>query len=331
MPALEGITTMYDIAARLKLSGNADDNLQANMIEQQAQTNDIWRVLHMQACNDNTGEKVMVRESLPEVAWRMINKGTKPTKTGSKLARYTTGGIEDLSFVDERILNLYKSQGAKDAYRMSEIKGKQIAATNQMSSTIFYGDEKVNPVGFTGLGAFFNTLNGKGMWKEQVVDAGGTGNNLTSIWFIAPGHDSLYGIYPEGTNAGYLYRDNGRVSMLDDEGGKIYGFEGQINWDMGLAVRDPRYIVRLANVDVTNFNATDFKAKMIDSYDRIFDNRYPIYVLANRKARTYMDIMAANGTNAFTSKDWYGQQITHYWGSPILLNDAITCKEAQVR
>ena len=331
MPALEGFTNMYDIAARLKLSGDSNEQLQGRMLEAQAQTNDIWRILHVQACNDGTGEKVMLRESLPEMAWRMINRGIKPTKTGSRVARYTTGGIEDFSNVDERILKLYQDKGAKDAYRMSEIKGKQMAATNQMSKTIFYGDEKTNPAGFTGLSAHYNKIAGaKGLWKEQVVDAGGTGNNLTSIWFIASSSETVYGIYPVGTTGGYHYEDNGKVYVEDDEGGHFWAYQGQINWDFGIAVRDPRYVVRLANVDVTNFNDVDFKKKLIDAYDRIQDTRYPISVLCNRRAQTYLDQMAAQGTNAFTSADWFGQKITHYWGAPILRNDAISCNEAQI-
>ena len=331
MPVLEGFTNMYDIAARLKLSGDSDAQLQGRMLELQAQTNDIWRILHMQACNDGTGEKVAVRESLPTMAWRMINRGVKPTKTSSGTVRYTTGGIEDYSDVDERILKLYKDAGAKDAYRMTEIKGKQMAATNQMAQTIFYGDEKTNPAGFTGLSAHYNKIQGaKGLWKEQIVDAGGTGENLTSIWFIASSSETVYGIYPTGSTGGYHYQDNGRVKVEDGEHGHFWAYEGQINWDMGIAIRDPRYVVRLCNVDVTKFDDAQFKLKLIDAFDRIYDNRYPISVLCNRQAQTYLDQMAAQGTNAFTSADFYGQKITHYWGAPILRNDGITCKEKQI-
>lgn len=45
--------------------------------------------------------------------------------------------------------------------------------------------------------------------------------------------------------------------------------EFSTTWDVGLCVRDPRYVARLANIDTTNTSSTDFIDKLIEVYDCI--------------------------------------------------------------
>ena len=80
-----GLATLYDIAQTL---GQTNALLQ-NVVELQAQTNEIWQALPFKPCNKSTMEVVPLRTALPEVAWRMINKGTKPTKSSMAQATFT--------------------------------------------------------------------------------------------------------------------------------------------------------------------------------------------------------------------------------------------------
>lgn len=137
-----GLATMYDIAARVGAGGRMEDKMYQRIVELQAQKNDIWQVMPFKPCNNGTKEVVQLRESLPDIAWRMINKGTKPVKTGTSQASYTTGGKEAFSNVDERALQMNKNS---NMWRMTENDGVQTALSNQMSETIFYGDEKSTP------------------------------------------------------------------------------------------------------------------------------------------------------------------------------------------
>ena len=69
----------------------------------------------------------------------------------------------------------------------------------EMATTLFYGDEKINPAGFTGLGAYFySKTNQEDIWADQIIDCGGTGDNLTSVWFVGFGEQQVYGLFPEG-------------------------------------------------------------------------------------------------------------------------------------
>lgn len=325
--ANSGLATMYDFAARLGKDGKDADKL---VVELQAQCNDIWSVLPFKECNDGTTEKVLLRKSLPEVAWRMINKGVKPTKSASSQAVFSTGGVESLADVDVRLLQLNKNSSV---WRANENFAHQEAMSQKMCQTIFYGDEKLNPAGFTGLGAFFySKANQDSLYADQIIDAGGTGNNLTSVWMVTFAQDTVYGIHPAGVAAGYHYEDKGTMFVTDAEGGNLEVARSKYNWDMGLAIRDPRHIVRIANIDVTNTSNTELVKKMIEGFNQLYNPDHgKTVLLCNRKVQTLLSILAADKSNVNLSIDeWAGKKMTHFYGAPIIRNDAILSTEEKL-
>ncbi len=42
------------------------------------------------------------------------------------------------------------------------------------------------------------------------------------------------------------------MTLEDANGGKYEGYRTHYKWDNGLALRDWRYVVRIANIDVSN-------------------------------------------------------------------------------
>lgn len=322
--------TLHDYAARFGAQGQL---VNQKIIELQTQTNRILDVLPFKQCNEKTQEVALMRAKLPDVAWRVINRGVKPDKSNSKQVSFTCGGLEALAKVDEKLLQI---NGNDNNWRLSENIAAQEAMNQKMAKTFFYGDEKVNPAGFTGLSAYYYSKTDQDkIWADQIIDAGGTGNALTSLWFVGMGYDTVYGIFPEGTSAGFKYRDNGRVKMYDSSGAEFYGYESQYNWDMGLAVRDPRYVVRLANIDTTKLTSSDadtFQEKMIQAYNQIENpDKVRLAIFANRAVMTYLDIIATKKSNVrLTIDEWQGKKITHFWGIPVLRCDAILNTESAI-
>jgi len=324
---LENLATLHDLAARIGAKG---DLATQKVVELQSKTNDLWTVLPFKSCNDGTKETVIVRTDLPEIAWRMLNKGTKPTKSATAQASFTCGGVEAFAQVDERMLKLNKNS---NTWRLSENYAHQEAMSQKMATTFCYGDEKTNPAGFTGLAAFYySKANQDALYANQIIDCGGTGNSLTSLWIMTFADDTLYGIHPEGVDAGYKYQDNGRVQMFDTNGGKLYGYESQYNWDMGLALRDPRYVVRMANIDVTALTNSTFIRKLIEGYNQIHNvDHGRTVIMCNRKVQTYLSILASEKANVNLRIDEFaGKKIEHFWTSPILRCDAILNTESQL-
>ena len=324
------LATLHDYAARFGENGNKD---MQTIIELQSKTNKILDVMPFKACNDKTREMATLRAALPEVAWRMINRGVTPTKSASKQESFTTGQLEAFADVDEKLL---RANGYDNNWRLSENAAFQEAMNQKMATTIFYGDEKVNPAGFTGLNAYFySKKNQDALWADQIIDAGGTGNALTSLWMIGFGQQSVYGIFPEGTKAGFTYEDKGKVPMTDANGGTFYGYRSQYDWELGLCVRDPRYIVRIANIDTTKLTADDadtFVGNLIKAYNQIENpDNCTLGIFGNRAVSTYLDILATKKANVMLTMDQFaGKKVTHFWGTPILKTEAILSTESQL-
>ena len=322
----ENLVTMHDMAARIGANG---DKATQRVVELQSKTNALFEVLGFKECNDGTKHTEILRTALPEIAWRLLNRGTKPTKSATAQTSFSCGGTEAFAQVDERMLKLNKYS---NTWRLSENYAHQEAMGQKMATTFFYGDEKINPAGFTGLSAYYYSKSQDPIYADQIVDCGGTGDNLTSLWIMTISDDTVFGIHPEGIPAGYKYQDNGRVPLTDENGGKYYGYESQYNWDMGVALRDPRYVVRMANIDVTKFEDTQFIRYMIDAYNRIHNVDHGRTVLmCNRQVQTYLSILASEKANVNLRIDEFGgKKIEHFWTSPILRCDSILNTESQL-
>lgn len=311
------------------------DRTYQQIVEYQSQTNRILDDMIWTQCNQKSSHLVTVRQELPEIAWRMLNRGVKPGKSLKGQVNFTTGGMEALAQVDEREWDL---NGYDPDWRMGENSAFQQAMNKKMGETLFYGDEKKNPAGFTGLGAYYySTDKNKCKAADYVIDAGGNAPNaLTSLWFVVWGQNQIFGIFPEGTKAGFIYRDNGRQKTRDSEGGELYVYESQYNWDAGLVVKDYRYAVRICNIDPTASDLSGLLDLMIDAYNRLEDpdaGRAAIYM--NRTMMTKVDQMAAkkNNVNLTVESIKRGDKlmkVTHFWGIPIGKCDAILNTEGKV-
>ncbi|MFU1966163.1 major capsid protein, partial [Bordetella bronchiseptica] len=125
-----------------------------------------------------------------------------------------------------------------------------IEGMNQtQATTLFYGDSSIDAEKFMGLTPRFNSLSAEN--GQNIIDAGGTGSDNASIWLTVWGPNTLHTIYPKGSQAGLQSRDLGEDTLIDAAGGRYQGYRTHYKWDIGLTLRDWRYVVRIANVDVS--------------------------------------------------------------------------------
>ena len=331
--ATTGYATLSDLA-----HFEGWDEPVSQIIEMQTQINKILQDMIFGPATDGGMLETVVRTALPTVAWRMLNKGIQPDKSGTKNQTFTCGAMEALAKVDEKLLEKNGGIGSERAekWRLGENQAYLQAMNNKTATTLFYGDERVNPAGFTGFGAYLYSLNpAKCSAYQQIIDAGGTGNNLTSMWFVWWDQTTVHGFFPEGTTGGWKYRDNGRVKAYDNQTppGEFYAYESQYNWDIGLAVRDYRYVVRIANIDMTNATIMAGLINiMMAGYGQIWDPEFgkgAIY--ANRKLLIALNQQAQTSTNrAIDIAVVDGKPVTSFWGVPVRRVDAITSTESQI-
>ena len=286
-------------------------------------------------CNKGTTHLHTVRTGLPSVTWGRLYAGIPNSKGRTAQVEDTTGFVEGLSTIDKRLLDLSTNEGA---VRLSEAQAFLEAMSNEVSSKIFYGDTASDPEEFMGLAPRFNDLSASN--GNQIIDAGGTGSDNTSIWFVTWGDNQCNLLYPKGTQAGVQREDMGEQRITDGSGNAYYAKEEKFTWHVGMAVKDWRYVSRIANVDVSLMQAGsvalyDFMRK---AYYQLQNRRVAggkIAIYCNRDVLESLDALA---TNAGASDNFVrlkpmeieGKEVMTYRGIPIRESDALLNTEAQV-
>ena len=192
--------------------------------------------------------------------------------------------LETRSHIDEK---LYKLNGNSNEWRLSEEYAFLEALNQHVAETLFYGNTDVHPERFMGLAPRYNAYQqvDNKLSTYNVVNGGGTGSNNTSIWFCNWSPQTLFSIFPKGSTAGLQVNDKGQQEITNEDGGRWTAIETQYQWDIGLALKDWRSCVRIANLDVeklrTNSGAADLYDLMSVAHRRMRTNgigRPVIYV-----------------------------------------------------
>ena len=166
------------------------------------------------------------------------------------------GMLEAYAETDKSLCDL---NGNSAAWRMGEERAFLESMAQEMARALFYGSQSQNSAAFNGLAPRFSDLHAEN--ARNIVDGGGTGADNTSIWLVVWGANTCHGIYPKGTQAGLQHKDLGEVTLHDENNGRYQGYRSHYKWDLGLSVRDWRYVVRIANVDVRNSPKTARRAR----------------------------------------------------------------------
>lgn len=309
------------------------------VIEVLKQQNPILDDAVAMECNSGATHKHAIRTGLPTPAWGALYKGIPQSKSTLQAVEDTTGFLEARSGVDTRALKRSKNPAQ---LRLGEASSHLEAMNQEMASGIFYHDTATSPEKFKGLAARFGAKGGGGA-GNQIIDAGGTGSVNTSIWFVTWGDHACHLLYPEGSKAGVEREDKGEQRVLDANGDPFYVKEETFTWHMGLAVKDWRYVSRIANIDTTALLAgsVDIYKWMRLAYWKLQSRRMDakssrIAIYANRDVLSALDglsVGSGTGSNTFLNvvpKELEGKEILTYRGFPIREVDALLNTEARV-
>lgn len=319
--------TLADLAKRKDTNGKV-----AKVVEILNLTNEILDDMVWIAANDGTGHKTTIRSGLPSGTWRLLNYGVQPEKSTTVQVRDGTGMLETYSEVDKALVDL-SDDGP--ALLLSESRAFIEGMNQNQATTIIYGDSSVFPERFTGLAPRFNSKTAEN--GQNILDAGGTGSNNTSIWIVCWDESTIHGIYPKGTTAGIKQGDTKQETLVDAAGGKYEGYRTHFGWYCGLTVRDWRYVVRIANIDVpaltknaaTGADLIDFVVQGIELLPNLRMGKCVMYV--NRTIRSFLRRQIANKSNVWLNmEEVAGKKVLTFDGIPVKRVDAISNAEARV-
>ncbi|RZN40402.1 hypothetical protein FEK48_13185 [Escherichia sp. E2593] len=326
--AVKGLTalTLADWGKRVDPNGKID-----KIIELLSQTNPILEDMLIVEGNLPTGHRTTVRSGLPSATWRLLNYGVQPSKSTTVQVTDSIGMLEAYAEVDKSLADL---NGNTSEFRLSEDRAFLEAMNQQMETTLFYGDTSINPQQFMGLSSRYSSKSaGNG---QNIIDAGGTGTDNTSIWLVVWGENTVHGTFPKGQKAGLQMVDKGQQTLRDANNNPYEGYRTHYKWDNGLTLRDWRYVVRIANIDVSDLSvpasAANIVTQMVKALHRVPNlkmGRAAFYM--NRTVGQALDLQSLDKASlALSVKETEGDWWTAFRGIPIRETDAILETEARV-
>jgi hypothetical protein len=241
--------------------------------------------------------------------------------------------LESYAEVDKTLVNL---NGNSAAFRLSEDRAFIEGMNQTMAETLFYGDSSADPEKFTGLAARYSQKSGVEN-GDNVILGGGSGSDNTSIYLVVWGPNTVHGIYPKGSQAGLQSEDLGQQTLLDAAGGRYEGYRTHYKWDCGLTLRDWRYVVRIANVDVSELtkNASagadlvDLLVQAAEIPPNLAMGRPVFY--ANRTITSFLRRQIANKVSANLTLDSVaGKKVLNFDGIPFKRTDVLLNTEAAI-
>lgn len=325
--------TLEDLASRM-----GPDNAIAVIIEMLAKQNPMLKDMRVLEANNGTTHTTTFRTGLPEAWWRLLNKGVPTSKSRTAQDDFGTGILETWAVLDKALVEL---NGNKAAFMLSEHKAFLEGMNQIMAETLIYGNLNDNKAAFTGLAAYYSTLDKtKAESANNIINLGGTGANLSSAWLLTHGDQTLHMIHPKGLPAGLKKKDFAEAPVQDENGDEYVGLKTNYSWAAGLVLRDWRYCARLVNIPVGNVkkpgalgsDADNIIEGMIMTHNCLPDTHSGTVVwYVSRAVKTILDIVAMKKENVSLSiRQFEGEEITHFRGIPLRQCDAILDTEAEM-
>tara|TARA_R100000750_G_C2341849_1_gene94530 strand:+ start:996 stop:1985 length:990 start_codon:yes stop_codon:yes gene_type:complete len=319
--------TLADVAKRYDPDGKID-----TIVELLSETNEVLDDMTFLEGNLPTGHKTTIRSGLPSSTWRKLNYGVQPSKSTTVQVTDTAGMLEAYAEVDKALADL---NGNSASFRLSEDRAFLESMNQTMASTLFYGDTGTDPEKFMGLAPRYDLTTAES--GDNIILGGGSGSDNTSIWLVVWGPNTCHGIFPKGSQAGLKHEDLGEVTLEDAASGKYQGYRTHYKWDIGLTLRDWRYVVRIPNIDISDLTAdasagaelVDLMVQAIEKVPNLGLGRAVFY--GNRTISSYLRRQITNTSNVRISMDEVaGKRVLAFDGIPFRRNDAITNAETLI-
>jgi hypothetical protein len=307
-----------------------------------SQSNEILEDCVFKEGNLPTGERVVVRTGLPAVYWRALNQGIPSSKSTTAQVDEAAGILEARSEVDKDLAML---NGNTAQFRLSEDTAFLEAMNQTQATTLFYGNPGTDPKQFLGLAARYSSLSAAN--AQNILSAGGSGSDNTSVYLVVWGDQTVYCHFPKGSKAGLIHEDLGEQTVYNSDGTRLQAYATRYQWKNGLVVKDWRYVVRICNIDVSDLigqTGTQAASAATNIVKLMARSLYRIPNMAMGRAAFYMNRTVHSGLSiAALDKSQYVLKINEglsqfgtpyswlsFLGVPLRRVDAIINAEAVV-
>jgi hypothetical protein len=293
-----------------------------NVAEVMTKRNDILKEMLWIAANGDNNHVFTKRVSLPGGNWRDFNEGVDLEASQTEQGEEPIKLLNSFSEIDVEYLKRFPDrQKARRSEDAAFIEG----LGQTLASAFFYGNNVVNRKSILG-------LSNRSAWNDNdndnCITAGGSGDDVTSLWIIQWGEDAVHMVYPKNAQIGLEVKYHGEYVTSPASGKKLTvdGVEFVIN--AGIVIHDDRCVQRICNIEQTGSTNILDDDYIIKALGKMPDpSRAVIY--CNRNIMTQFNILAKDKTNVhYGEKDPWGKRVTMFQDSPIRLCEALTDETA---
>lgn len=329
------VLTLADWAKRRDPDGKT-----ALIVEALSETNAVLEDMLFKEGNLPTGERATIRTGLPDVFYRLMNTGIPKSKSTTSQITENAAELTALSEIDKTTADL---EGNVNEFRLSESMAFLEAMSQKQAETLFYGSAS-NPEEYVGFTDRFSDLSAVN--AQNILDAGGSGADNSSIWLVSWGAQTVHGVFPKGSVAGIQHTDHGEEWAFDSSNDRFRAYIDEYKWHNGLVVKDWRFVVRIPNIDISDLVAlattqaltasTSIIKLMSRAMDRLpsMGGRMSFYV--NRTIASHLKIIALEKSNQAVTIEpalsQFGTSIflMKFMGIPVRIVDQLTETETVV-
>jgi hypothetical protein len=254
-------------------------------------TNEIFRDIPILPTNQKLVHRVGRFTSKPAGTALRLGRGTAAELATNEVIQEPVAAIRSIAEYNRDLIKLAANESAeKSRYGRQSVMGLSESAATQL----FYGNHAEDPDEMNGLATRTNAID-----TEFVIDAGGTGSNLTSLYLVMWDETRCHGIYPEGHPAFGIEMETFNAQRVEDANGLItYVDDDQFTFWLGLAVPDKACLGRICNIDLSGgANAIQMEdvLKIKNKMQSYYRGR--VFAYANSALLTQIQILAINKPN----------------------------------
>ncbi|MDD5511607.1 MAG: hypothetical protein PHI12_12485 [Dehalococcoidales bacterium] len=260
--------------------------------------NRIWDDIPWFQANDIFSHVSAQEYSEPEGELRTFNDGVGNVSVETQEVRDILSMMEAYSDSDKAMVDAAPNP---QAFRNGRAARILRGIGKSWIELLFYGNNGTNSKSFNGLAVRLNSLAA----SANVIGAGGTGSDLTSIYVARWGEGAAWCAYPRGSSLGLEHRDLGEITAITASGKKFQAYRDWFKIYGGLVVEDPKAIGRLANIETsgtTNTFDEDLLIQLLNqmSPDEDFSS---MGIYCNSTIKTQMEIRLKDKTNVNYTMD----------------------------
>lgn len=317
------VLTLVELAKRKDPSGDLAVIAEVLNRDNEILTDAVWL-----EANDTYSHMITRRSYLPTGSFRKLNEGVALESSKTVQVSETIAMLETFSQCDAALADAAPSP---QAFRMSEATAFLEGLSQTMATKVIYGNSHTTPEEPTGLAPRLNDTD-----LPNVISAGGSGGDTTSLFMVQWGENKVNLRYPKGSpNFGVSHKDLGLkevdVSTTAGTHSLMMAYRDHFKVNFGVCVHDNRCIARVANIEVSGTSNIFDPDDVIALINQMPGRGAGAVIYVNTDIFTQMDIQAMDKSNVLYSiGEAFGQPVVKFRGIPVRKVQAITSTETAV-